>query len=666
MPPQNSPENIDVNLSLADSSAINDFTNAVSSLTQQIQGMAQQINQSMGAGTSQGQGGASRPQKKGGFGFTSMPGQEGMSMVPTSGGRSHSAETPPIEAATQGEGASHPNAPGQSVRPAAESSLPWVRKASDSNRPEELGAQSNWGALSRGVLTVPGIRGIGGEQFYREYLSPNNPYGMFETMGAAYGLYRGGLAAAQGVSPILPTTANQVGQGYGLPGGDMLTIPGTNIGFQNPLPFGPGSSPASSEYYGNLIQSVTGGLAPGVSMSALQQWQGIVEGAGWHGDIQNQMTDVWERAAQGVEGEERLPSFETTYAIMDQMIRQGTSSLAEFEAVLTAIPGAANGANQSVDEFAQQLDEAGNTLQQAGLTYGQGIQAALQFSGVTNMSPLVGTQMLENQYVQANIMGRTGLLPQQQGLLFQNTGAFADVTMDTIEQMRDIYSGQFQAKSTRITGPGGELLGRERIGARQQETAMVAPMLGMTPEQLQRFEANEGRMRAQGMLDTAARQYGRDVRGIMEGPQAKQAQQLENLFYGKGRFKGSRAISMEDLMGIMGQRHSGFGPNDIEEIREANPADRAKMILREIRQQGEKKPDDANTRVSIDLTPAAKRLIQVKSVTGQRALDQNAARAGQGRSSEPFANSTTIRPDPTDIPLSSGMGRSFATPSVGE
>lgn len=570
------------------------------------------------------------------------------------GQQSSGKDSPAIVSARQQEGASDSSAPGLGPRDIMMSK----EQAANSER-YGIGDPSTLTKMEKNVLAVPNwgpvpnpISRVGGKQFYNEYLAPGNQQGIFETMGAGYGLYRGARAGLQGLSPLFPTTASSTGQSWGLPpGGDVQIGP---FGFKNPLPFGPGASPASQEYYGNLWDAIKAGAGSGTSTSGSKMFQDTLEEAGWHGDIQNRMTDVYDRVSHDM-GEGQLPAIPTMMSMMDQTIRQGTGSLSDFENVLRAIPEAARGANENIDEFAQHIDQMANTLQEQGLTYAQGTQAALSFSQVTNMSPLVGGQLMSNPFIQSNIMGKYGLLPEQQGLLFQDTGAFTDATLDTINQMRSVFKGSFEPQHIPIRDQQGNILGYNTLSARQQTSAEVAHQLNIPLGELQRLTANQRQERTQGMIHSATQNYDERLHHIYDHYHgASAAHQIDMLRHGEGKYGKNGAISWDEIVKLMRQPHSGFSHKEISEIsHHTMPADRAKKIRDQIGSEGQKMPKNDQTRVSIDLTPAAHRLIKVVGITGQKALDKNSANAAHTRHNGRFTDSSGAsgRPDASDLPM---------------
>lgn len=464
---------------------------------------------------------------------------------------------------------------------------------------------------------------------------------IFEASGAAYGLYQGAQVAARPLTPIMPNTAQQMGQSWGMPGGQPVQV--GPFGFQNPLPIG--SNAASGEYYGNLWDATAAGLGPGQTILGNLRMQAGLEEAGWHGDVQDRMATLYGGLMESIGGEGVMDQG-IAISMMDKAARLGATDLDSFVDTLRTIPEAARAANMSVDEFAQQVDQVAEGLQQKGLTYGEGVKAASGFSAITNLSPLVGQQLLDNQYVQANIMGSYGLLPEQQGLLFQHPGAMADVTLKTMNQMSDIYKGQFDT----IRLP--ERLGGGVMTAQRQADQMAAQSLGMSVDEYSYMKRHSRTMRQQGIIQQAARTYNRDIDAIgeIDNP-ARRARLLEDLRAGTGRYSGGKAISWTDLEQMMGKKGSGFSDEEIARLGSIDPAKRSSDILRKIRREGPEDEGEGGVNIKVDLSPAARKLLRVTTDGEER----NAANAGQTLQNNRYTDNVNIR---AGLPYgASGLGR---------
>jgi hypothetical protein len=333
--------------------------------------------------------------------------------------------------------------------------------------------------------------------------------------------------------------------------------------------------------------------------------------------------------------------------MIDQATRLGQYPLNDFVNTLKTVPETARAANMGIAEFQQQLDQVGNALQERGLTYGQGVQAANRFSGITNQSPLVGQQLMDNQFVQANMMGKYGLLPEQQGLIFQNQGAFTDTALDTISQMRELYKGTFPSQNVKVAGQNIQLSSKDQIDP------LIAKQMGMSVDELRSLEHNQQRERLQGNIGTLAEQYNRDVNnlhGLLDNgtiTKGRFDRQKENLRAGTGRYAGPNSVSWREVMEQMNKKHSGFTDEQIEEAsHQMTASERSAYIRNVIQSEGRKSDTVGRDDKTLDLTPAAKKLVKFLEDTGAISHEQEkrAVRAGQGQASDAFADSQTYRP----------------------
>ncbi len=628
------PEEIQVSLSLADGDAMQSFINAVNQLTEQMKSAVTQVGGGTGGGQlTAGNSGIADPNRP-----AATPPSAGPAGSPVSAGASNL--TPAERQEKYGELYAQQYAAQEDSKAMAQGQSAYERSQQSA------------------LLQVPGVRPVA---HYGQEIRENYQEGQYlEAATGLYGGYKALQGAAYGVSPFLPNTAQSAGQSYGLSGSP------TSIGpFQSPLPFGlPGiaDSPAASEYYGNMFDAATAMFEPGVTYGGEQNINTMLEETGWHGARQDVLENAMTQLNKDVGGEGILDPG-VTASMIDQATRLGQYPLEDFINTLKTVPETARAANMSVAEFQQQLDQVGNALQERGLTYGQGVQAANRFSGVTNQSPLVGQQLMDNQFIQANLMGKYGLLPEQQGLIFGGAqGAFTDTALDTISQMRELYKGTFPSQNVKVAGQNIKLSSKEQIDP------LIAKAMDMTPEELRSLERNQKRERIQSDVGTLAEQYNRDVGSLHDlldsGKIGKGRfdNQMENLRAGTGRYAGPNAVSWNEVMEQMQKKHSGFTDEQIAEASNVKTASERSAYIRNIIQEQGRKSDTVGKEdgQTLDLTPAAKKLVKFLEDTGaiDHERERRSARAGQSNANEAASDSTTYRPSavgPAAGAISSGV-----------
>jgi hypothetical protein len=192
---------------------------------------------------------------------------------------------------------------------------------------------------------------------------------------------------------------------------------------------------------------------------------------------------------------------------------------------------------------------------------------------------------------QSTALGRYGVLPEAQGAIAQNPQAFMGTTMRTINQMMGAYKGAFQNVNVPVK-LGGQVVGQDQISSRMQAMSMVAPQLGMTPDQMNDFMRRGKQMQQQSTVSSLTQLYGRDV---------------ERFGAGKIPSDSASAVTWTELKKSLEQKQSGFGPDFINRLQGMNPSDRVNAIQDKIKSF--RHTQDPN-RVSLDLTPRAAQLVR--------------------------------------------------------
>jgi hypothetical protein len=417
-------------------------------------------------------------------------------------------------------------------------------------------------------------------------------------LGGASGL----LNIAQGYSPYIARAQQALGVNFAP---QALQSQGQSLGLRRTsgadvnLPFGLGGFQIpGSQFFGQAggtmaqqnIRSLGAGIQPGISVMESQEFQDALNELGWtNQDVVGNLSDTYTKLKSDMG--QTLPSASVTASMMDQSIRYGNTPFSDLEDTFRNMDQAAQAANMKLDEFAQGLDQAGNYLQGKGLSYNQGVQAATNISSLTDMPPEIVQQVMDAPLWQSTALGRYGVLPEAQGAIAQNPQAFMGTTMRTINQMMGAYKGAFQNVNVPVK-LGGQVVGQDQISSRMQAMSMVAPQLGMTPDQMNDFMRRGKQMQQQSTVSSLTQLYGRDV---------------ERFGAGKIPSDSASAVTWTELKKSLEQKQSGFGPDFINRLQGMNPSDRVNAIQDKIKSF--RHTQDPN-RVSLDLTPRAAQLVR--------------------------------------------------------
>jgi hypothetical protein len=233
----------------------------------------------------------------------------------------------------------------------------------------------------------------------------------------------------------------------------MFRVPGTPFGFQ--LPF---SQLFTSGGKNALVDKATQAWISAQAGISKDQVKGIYEnlyGRGYvHGDGRDKMLSSLVSLTKKNPGMD----LQRVGELQDSAARFGAESLERFNETLNKVPDIAHAANLNVNEFLAHMDELGKQFAEMGGSDAQGQNYAVQFTQATGMPATIGGALLNNTFVQSQLMSRTGLLPQQQALagssmLFQSS-------VDAAQQMVHMYSGFSNRVTTDKFGIHHSSLGR--------------------------------------------------------------------------------------------------------------------------------------------------------------------------------------------------------------
>jgi hypothetical protein len=405
-------------------------------------------------------------------------------------------------------------------------------------------------------------------------------------VGAASTGVGGALDIARQYSPYAAT----LGQFLGIPG-DIIKPSGTAQLMQN---FGVTANTGIAAYQpGNMLNQ--GKFTLGMTGQAL----GMVTGSG--GRITPD--EAWQAMSQ-LGGEGIRPGAEMDqYTGMYQRIRtagqalpenwaqlaregtrQGTpGSWNQTEKALTGLMDAADKAGVSIDQMGQSVAQVSEELTNMGATKGAAENAAVQFSSITGMPPEVQTQAMQNPLWQAAYIGQGGF-PGLEGLFASKDPAAATrLTSQTAGQYMKMFRGTFQNQKIKTQ------YGTTVISGKEQDQALAAQMMGVSPDQFKQILRQQKASRELGNLSEGLSGYQAEADAINKMPDGpRKTRLMDQLNAGTGRFAG-KGVNQWSWKDIQQMAQSGQGPISIQDIHKIeqqakSPEDRAKLLDKKLKQ----------------------------------------------------------------------------------
>lgn len=214
----------------------------------------------------------------------------------------------------------------------------------------------------------------------------------------------------------------------------------------------------------------------GINQEEAQQIVGSLSALGWTGDEGQSMAfdTISPLVQKGLNPE-------MTTLMMDKSLRQGNASLGSFKKTLDDIGVSAHNSRMSLDEYQKALDAAGETAKQNGGFYLQGVQSAKDFSGATGLTPQAMSQTWQSPLVQGMAMSQFGIMPNAMGSMSGHMGLQTTYSaLDLAKRATSMF-----ARQDTVDPRTGEV-----ISGKQAQYAQMAPLLGMSVEEVRRLDIN--------------------------------------------------------------------------------------------------------------------------------------------------------------------------------
>jgi hypothetical protein len=544
----NSPETIDVNMSLMDADAMSAFTKEMNSLN----GLMGQIKGLLSGGSSD---------------IPSIGGGTGGPSTPSAGeDRSYESSISSKRGSVAGGGRAPVANPGggygaQDVYDASGRSVGLNMYANDDPSTTLLSHATNFPVVGRAISPFLDDQGA----FRMENIGQAAAFSIGSAISNNVG---SGLNMAS--SLINPFGMAQAGYAQNLSGGDITQI--GPFGFRNPFG-GEAFSGRASQIGQALPALLQGGIGFNQALQIGQSWGEL--GYKPQQTDYNRLEDLQSRIVQSDPRLGALSDNGTLTPIIDQMVRHGTTSFDDIQKSFTELSDAAAGARINLDEMAQGAASVAEGLTNRGLTYQQGFQAASDFTASTNQHPDVMAALMDNPIWQMQAMGQTRIPVQMQGLIAQHPGVFNQITSDTFKQMEATLSGAPATQS--ITGLGGVQI---KIPARRQAETAAANAMGLSIDTYREMKSQSRISELQGSLQEYSQMYDREVdrlgKQYGQGTPAYQ-QHLSQLYQGTGQY-GKGQVSWDLIQRLAERPQSGISPEKLADLSQMNPADRGEAL----------------------------------------------------------------------------------------
>lgn len=484
------------------------------------------------------------------------------------------------------------------------------------------------------VLLGKGAQGVGwegGENTFAK-LAKGQP-----TFQAAMNLGRTYIGAARSQSEGFNQMAGERGYmpGDGALGSNSISGPfGTN--FRIPLLNSPALSGISSTL-GALGTSMT---IPGMGTGDVLSMEGGLMGRGWqeNGNLNKPGQELFDGQSQlfGKGGVfEQIAKDPKTAELMDKAFRSGSAGIDEITKTLEEVPEAAEAANEGYAQLLNTMDEYGNFSQSTGGTHWGGQQQAVRLNQITGIPAAALKGMTESAWTQSAIFKETGVPSYNQGMIPASVKNEA------------MMKGFWQLAGSVGKGPGrtyttlsGNTL--QTGGLREQAARMhsIDPTLG-NPETIYKM-LKEGRQgtKVRGELSESAEAWKQEAFGLANkggdldsmltanGATAKNFGHILRTMGAQKTADGRRMFSQGDIKDIRTNFGTGWEGAHGKELVEDKFAAVQKILSLKAGKDAEAARKGSNMNVEIELSPAARKFLQLPN---KRSVEKLKANAGEGQ-----------------------------------
>lgn len=335
--------------------------------------------------------------------------------------------------------------------------------------------------------------------------------------------------------------------------------------------------------------------------------------------------------------------------------RAGNLDWDEWEESIRGVDEAAKAAQISQEEYAGQLMELRETVQELGGTITNADKAANQWSQTTGTMPGTFARLLQNPYVAGTISAQTGLLPSTIGAL--PGGALGSGALSAMRVMEGAYSG-IGPKSQEIRDAEGNLVGEYDVSARAQREALTAQDMGIPLEEYKRLKRTARRSERAFPVQNALEAWTQGIRGTERGS-AERSMLLHSRQAG-GLTSAAEVVDMMATSNI-GTREQRQKIRDLANQSPERARSYAEKVITDYTGAGDEKIEEkGRTSVDINLNPEARKWLEIR-VEDKKAEERRRDKMKKGKGARP-----TYGPGDPDSPPMTPYGARPGSSNTGQ
>lgn len=478
-------------------------------------------------------------------------------------------------------------------------------------------------------------------------------------LGLGKNYYNKAQSMSQGLASYSSALGFQPGEGFSLgPLGSSNDISIAGLNFRPPL--------INSTALSGIKQGISAFGAsfntPGLSPGAVMSLEEGVAARGWqeNGGLSPQGQEIYDVQAKlfGKGGVfQQMSENPGVMDLLDKATRSGTKNIQEMTKAIEAIPSAAEEANVSVEQMAADMNAYGEMSQQQGGSHAAGQEQAKQVAQLLGMAPSAVEGIFNSPFIQGKIFQSTGVPTFMQGTL--PGGVKNQLMVKAVREMANMVGPQ---KGHTVQGLGGF---EYHVSGQDEQVALMKAMgLEANPEVIKKIlNENPHRIQVQGQLSKSAQAWQQTTLELLQNPGAqkvgshqwqKAEEALTATVSGNHNFgqllrtmgeqrteDGKRMFSREDIKNIRTNFGEGYSQHGAELVKA-----KFESVQKVLGTKGEKdsnRTGSPNHQLTIDLSPAAKKILRLPNKKSTMKLEAN---AGEGKPMNASASGFTNDPVP--------------------
>lgn len=274
-------------------------------------------------------------------------------------------------------------------------------------------------------------------------------------------------------------------------------------------------------------------------------------------------------------------------ALLDMMrdAKRAGADMDKFTSAIIGLGGAARAARMPVEEMRASAQAHGEFIQSIGGRMEEGVLQAGQWSAATGRAPQVAQAIRQNPLTVGTVYGKTGIMPNAQGLLGENQTARMGVDV-----MNDIYKQLLPSfKNEKVPTQSGK--GFRTITKEDKAMAEIAKMYDLPLQEVERLFKGRGKQnRGLNIME--------DTDALIENGSVDRESIINRL--GK--------LGVEDAAAVVGTK---TGKDLRESVQKAVDTQTTRRVGGTSEEDEKKAKDKAKATASIELGPHARKWFEV-------------------------------------------------------